>query len=98
MSATDLLIETGLLDQADAGRVIDAGGERNCPFYGRVLIALPPGGYLPFRLLPQHGNQCALITSSFSPCQREQALEAVDWRTCEIADRLRINWPIEAKP
>jgi len=43
----------------------------------------------PFNLLNQSGNECALITGSFSPCAEEMAGRPVDWRTCVLVkDRL----------
>jgi len=52
----------------------------NCPFYGRHLAMI---GAAPFALIDQKGNQCALITTSFSPCQREIAGQTIDWRLCQ---------------
>ncbi len=47
-----------------------------CPYYGfhrsdeaRALVA-------------QNGNQCAMITTSYSPCLMERDGAAPDWETC----------------
>jgi hypothetical protein len=74
--------------------------EYNCPFYARYMafIHLPDIAEMlnphtremmrpdvaPFHLVRQDGNQCALITGSFSPCAEEMAGRPVDWRTCVL--------------
>ena len=54
----------------------------NCPFYGRYAALLGSGNF-PI-LIDSHGNQCALITSSFAPCIREHEGLPVDWQECEL--------------
>ena len=47
----------------------------NCYFYGRQLVAAaPPAGVL----VETHGNQCALIVQSHSPCR----MVAPNWPSC----------------
>ena len=47
-----------------------------CPFYGfgfnRVLEVMKDSG----------GNQCAIITGSYSPCQMEMAEQTPSWSEC----------------
>lgn len=49
---------------------------KQCPFYGMshpIMVG---------HLLDSEGNQCALITSSHSPCKMEMAGQAPDWDKC----------------
>jgi hypothetical protein len=62
-----------------AGRPGPGSESRNCPFYGHSLVAI--GRIL---LANQHGNQCALLVDSYSPCRREIAGEPVEWRGCPV--------------
>tara|TARA_Y100000034_G_C6888479_1_gene408324 strand:+ start:1185 stop:1526 length:342 start_codon:yes stop_codon:yes gene_type:complete len=48
-----------------------------CPFYG--FSNLPQN-----TLIYSGGNQCALITNSFSPCQMEMRKETPDWTKCNF--------------
>jgi hypothetical protein len=56
----------------------------NCPFYGRYMafLGLVPGTVVPFNLIRQGGNQCALIADRQAPCREQMAERPVDWRTC----------------
>ena len=47
-----------------------------CPFYGRVVAF--------DRIFMQGGNQCALITSAFSPCGMEFDGDRPYWRACRL--------------
>jgi hypothetical protein len=49
---------------------------RNCPFYG-CHAAL---GFF----ISQGGNECALITNRYAPCQREIKGEPVEWSHCPV--------------
>ena len=45
-----------------------------CPFYGfHILLG---------NLIDQDGNRCALITTSYSPCQMEVAKKTPEWNKC----------------
>lgn len=45
-----------------------------CPFYGfRGMFGV---------LMDSKGNQCALITESYSPCQMEMREQQPDWSEC----------------
>lgn len=56
--------------------------ERNCPFYGcHDAMGL---------LIDSGGNQCALISESYSPCKMELEGLPVNWKTCPVfLDRRR---------
>lgn len=70
----------------------------NCPFYGRHMADLRPGAEsalaslsidppvipVPFILIDQRGNECALIRRAYYPCQEEVAKRPIDWRTCNL--------------
>lgn len=50
----------------------------NCPFYGmrqarsrKALLLVDSGG-----------NECAIVTTSYTPCQMETRGQAPDWRAC----------------
>lgn len=43
-------------------RDVEAANAPSCPFYGCSLVH---GGSV---MLPSGGNQCALVTSAYSPC------------------------------
>jgi hypothetical protein len=58
----------------------------NCPFYGCALWKPDP---FPVMLLDSHGNQCALVTLSHSPCQMELMGQVPDWRTCTLVNRVK---------
>lgn len=47
-----------------------------CPFYGFSNM----GG----SLIDSKGNQCALITNSYSPCQMEMREEEPNWQSCPL--------------
>lgn len=47
-----------------------------CPFYGFHAT--------PNFLVDQKGNQCALITDSYSPCQMEMGEEEPNWELCPL--------------
>ena len=49
---------------------------KRCPFYG---FHQSPGLFMDSR-----GNQCALITDSYSPCRMEVVGDPVDWDECPI--------------
>jgi len=72
-----------------------------CPFYGfHMAMGM---------LMDQSGNQCALITDSYSPCQMEIRSQTPNWNECplnneensraleKIADQLTI-FPEEFHP
>jgi hypothetical protein len=63
----------------------------NCPFYGRALYGThyPQPNRPPFILFNQHGNQCAIITGSHSPCQMEMQDKEPDWQKCALVRQLR---------
>lgn len=66
--------------------------EHNCPFYGRhMFIPQPPGRGLPFILINQSGNQCALVVSSYAPCIFTEAQAEIDWKTCPRVNDVRPN-------
>ena len=51
---------------------------RRCPFYGQHFSER-------MRLFVGHeGNQCGLITSSYSPCKMEVEGLQVDWNKCPL--------------
>lgn len=49
-----------------------------CPFYGKHAVPLMRV------LIEQGGNQCALVTSSYSPCRVEMAGGVPDLEQCEL--------------
>ena len=49
-----------------------------CPFYGKHAVPLIQV------LVEQGGNECALITASYSPCRVEMAGGAPDLENCEL--------------
>lgn len=67
----------------------------NCPFYGRHFVEgrfVPGSGpALPMALLNSEGNQCALVTTSFTPCYLEIEGKPVDWRSCKRVAMIRIG-------
>lgn len=50
----------------------------SCPFYGKHA-SVEVGA-----IVEQHGNQCAIIVNSYSPCLMEQLGYPVDARACEL--------------
>lgn len=72
-----------------------------CPFYGF--------NGMHGSLMDSKGNQCALITDSFSPCQMEMAEDNPNWHECgfnteehrkgleEVAERVQV-FPREFHP
>lgn len=54
--------------------------DRNCPFYGRHFVLLGR----PFTLVTQHGNECALIATSYSPCLMETESRPIEWSKCPV--------------
>jgi len=75
-----------------------------CPFYG--FFGAPAQGVF----LDQGGNQCALLTTSYSPCRMEMRGEIPNWDGCpfnieedskkflrELADSFRV-FPDEFRP
>lgn len=48
----------------------------NCPFYG---FYLQPAMRI---MIYQHGNQCALISGSYSPCKMDHTGRKTDWHKC----------------
>ncbi len=60
----------------------------NCPFYGRHLAIIDPRARArlghAIRLLPNYGNQCAIVNDSVSPCQPAIEGKSVEWRGCPI--------------
>jgi len=49
----------------------------SCPFYGKCALPLARA------VVPQGGNQCALVLTAFSPCVMEvDEKKAPDWPTC----------------
>lgn len=54
----------------------------NCPFYSFAQI----GRHDDKILFPSYGNQCALVTTTHSPCSMEVAGLIPDWKTCERYD------------
>jgi hypothetical protein len=63
----------------------------NCPFYGRAYFDPPhiSPNHPPFLLFGTHGNQCALVTASHSPCRMEIAGEEPDWKECVLVKEAR---------
>ena len=55
----------------------------NCPFYGRHTVLR--GAAFPI-LIAQQGNQCAVITTAYSPCRMEIDGQEPDWRTCPLLE------------
>jgi len=51
-----------------------------CPFYGFSH---------PFfkGIMDQYGNQCSLITGSYSPCQMEFAKQTPEWEKCPFINK-----------
>jgi len=49
-----------------------------CPFYGFSLN--------PSVLTDTRGNQCALVTESYSPCYMEISDETPNWNNCSFND------------
>jgi len=49
-----------------------------CPFYGFHMVR--------GMLMDQSGNQCALITDSYSPCQMEIRRQTPNWNECQFND------------
>lgn len=67
--------------------------EKNCPFYGRhmyVSVQESRRG-LPFLLLRQDGNQCGLITHTYSPCYLESNKQPVEWPECPVMKDARLQ-------
>jgi hypothetical protein len=59
-------------------REVEAAAGPRCPFYGMSLVN--KSGRM---MIPTGGNQCALITSAYSPCWMEGAEKrAPDWAAC----------------
>jgi hypothetical protein len=54
-----------------------------CKYYGQSHIVFQRTG----KLLGQHGNECALIFSSFAPCKMELAGAEPDEEFCPIVAR-----------
>ena len=50
--------------------------KNNCPFYGFYMQSAMGV------MLDQSGNQCALITDSYSPCRMEVSRQNPDWKSC----------------
>ena len=58
-----------------------------CPFYGfNAMMGI---------LIDQNGNQCALITDSYSPCRMEMNSETPEWENCP-ANNPKITSGLEA--
>jgi hypothetical protein len=67
----------------------------SCPFFGKALI----GGHERPVLFPSHGNQCAMITSSFSPCWMTTGEERPPrWEHCPRNPEWLATSGPEAKP
>lgn len=49
-----------------------------CPFYGFYT------SHNAKALIDSQGNQCALITSSYSPCQMEMRNQTPSWNECPL--------------
>ena len=63
----------------------------NCPFYGmhqarsrKALVLVASGG-----------NQCAIVTTAYMPCQMETRGQTPDWRMCPAVALIRLH-PVEA--
>jgi hypothetical protein len=64
----------------------------NCPFYGYAMFRLGSmAGAFPFVLIPSHGNQCALVTDSHSPCILQTNGDPVEWSVCPRVSDVRIT-------
>jgi len=50
----------------------------NCPFYGFNGMFGP--------MLDSGGNQCGLMSGSYSPCAMEMAGQKPDWPTCSVVE------------
>ncbi len=61
--------------------------ERDCPFYGRHLVAIGD----PFVLLCSGGNQCALVRMAFAPCKLEVEGWLVNWKVCPRVKQLMVD-------
>lgn len=64
--------------------------KRNCPFYGRAMFT-SPAAQRPLVLLNTHGNQCALVITSHSPCRLETQGKAVEWEECPLVREARVD-------
>jgi hypothetical protein len=51
---------------------------RGCRFYGFHPVPMAK------ILMPSMGNQCGLMTGSYSPCRMEVAGQVVDFLVCEL--------------
>jgi hypothetical protein len=66
----------------------------NCPFYGRAMYQTGLiGGPRPILLLDTRGNQCAIVTTSHTPCSMEVNGEEPDWKACPLVRELRMEPP-----
>jgi len=58
-----------------------------CPFYGfHMAMGM---------LMDQPGNQCALITDSYGPCQMEVRSEVPNWNECPFNNKENSNEALE---
>jgi hypothetical protein len=68
----------------------------SCPFYGKHAYLLDPPG-----MVDQHGNQCAIIVHSYSPCVMEVSLgmkpDAQQCLLLESAGLLRAVYEAKAR-
>ena len=55
---------------------LDTTKREQCPFYGFH--------YFDGIFMDQRGNQCALITESYSPCRMELNKQKVSWENCPL--------------
>jgi hypothetical protein len=89
--------DSGEKESSGGRKSAAAGGSRmseqttNCPFYGRYLFRPRREGFpeIPFLLVVQSGNQCALVCGSHSPCLNTDR-EEIDRRTCSRVKDVRI--------
>lgn len=78
IDAIEKFAHRGCAAQADVNRILK---QHSCRFYGRSHVGLLHGA-----LIDQHGNECAAISDSFSPCTMEYPLnETPDETVCSIA-------------
>lgn len=54
---------------------------KNCPFYGFCYIKTTG------TFIDSQGNQCALVTDSYSPCKMEVEGREVCWNDCEFSNK-----------
>jgi len=59
----------------------------SCHFYGKSHVALMAG-----RFMGQGGNECALISDRFAPCQMEINGQEPRWMQCALNPIINSPW------